>query len=669
MQKMVDLMIQHTGLDRDSFFLDVGSGIGKPNFHVANDPCVQVSFGLEVDPDRWLLSINCLLATLEFAADIVLSKPNDTSLREQLAKQKCIFIQGDIKNASVFDPFTHVYMFSIGFPPTLWVELARIWNKSASPYLICFHAPKDIVEKYKFDVEFLAQTKTTMHGSKEGHTGYVYRRKNQAIQSAKKTSTTIDPVFAEGIEIVRGGFDCIKKWAEKMTVEKLHSGPHTRTRQRLGTGQSESTAGQGQHKRPIAEHQKPSSDGNFNHAQTPPQIAETERPAPTPSRMEWQDRIPKRPRYGSDAGGSNNRYPSAHKNGDGGGSGWRRSDGGGGRSGDGGGSGWRRSDGGGGRRPTSDWGKYTAGSRNVHCGQRGRSYRSAVDNQRGRDHARQQPHANSRNCSNAHSGHPESSAGKSIHDTNGNKFCPAHQQHSETRAKDDAATAKTNDDATSLLAGSDKNVEKEDNLAAHEHPTSVRSVPVSEEDWNQLSVGNKMVLLLPDEDVKWSQLVAEFPRSWQKRVEEAVTRILKKTREKWDDDQKSKNTGSDEIEDEYDSGYEPDTPPNMSGTICTELPLLYTRFIEKLPQCTAMHFGFHVSSVISKEKKKICYCPCSKKMQTWRKQFVLEGIPQCNAKGRFLDPDNLRAHLKTSHRSGVVDFHHITLDFLNYVYK
>ena len=71
---------------------------------------------------------------------------------------------------------------------------------------------------------------------------------------------------------------------------------------------------------------------------------------------------------------------------------------------------------------------------------------------------------------NAHSRRPESSAVKSIHDTkaapydnNENKFAPAHQQNVKPGAKDDAGTAKINDDAkespaefgTTLLAGSD----------------------------------------------------------------------------------------------------------------------------------------------------------------------------------------------------------------------
>jgi hypothetical protein len=94
--------------------------------------------------------------------------------------------------------------------------------------------------------------------------------------------------------------------------------------------------------------------------------------------------------------------------------------------------------------------------------------------------------------------------------------------------------------ATSLLPGSEANVEKGGNLAAHEDPTSVDSVPVPEEHWNQLPLQKKIVLLLPDEDSTWSDSVAEFPSDWQKRVEEAVSRTLKQTRKIWDDQMSKK---------------------------------------------------------------------------------------------------------------------------------
>ena len=39
----------------------------------------------------------------------------------------------DIREAATFDPFSHVYMFDIGFPPTLFGELAAKFNASACP--------------------------------------------------------------------------------------------------------------------------------------------------------------------------------------------------------------------------------------------------------------------------------------------------------------------------------------------------------------------------------------------------------------------------------------------------------------------------------------------------------------------------------------------------------
>ena len=798
MQKMVNLMKEHTDLDSSSFFIDVGSGIGKPNFHVAHDPGVHVSFGLEVHADRWLLSMNCLLATLQFAAEeedgnIILSKESKekhTSTREQLLKQKCIFFQGDIKNAEVFDPFTHVYMFSIGFPPSLWNKLAGIWNKSTSPYLICFNAPRVIAEEYGFDVELLAKTETTMHGSNEGHMGYVYRRKNLAKQSAKETSTAIDPVFAEGIEILKGGFGRILEWAKQLTDEKMSSGPHTRTRQRQGTGQSESTAGRGQHQQPIAgrrqhqipgrgQHQIPPSDSNFNHTRSPPQMSETggrwqERtPAVFNSSSEkarrvedvtakmddfHDDRAPRRRRSGQNhyAGGSkkrfkptndivgkyndsspegfrddrcsyynkqlyscggnssggdfgDGRYPSSHNNGGGGSSRGRRNGGGGGDrphsnwnntrlqsvpnnsspgSGDRPQSVWNsspinsspgsgdrpqsvsnnspnNSSPGSGDRPQSVWNNSSPGSgggsdrygRNMAPGHGhlnnspGGSHRGGGRNMpqreqeshRGRGQGDSPKHQAPRsNPSDAHSGRPKSSAVKTIHDTK-------------------AA-------ATSLLAGSEENVEKEGNLGALEHPTPGSSVPVSEDYWNRLSLEKKMDLLLPAEDLIWSRLVAAFPSAWQQGVDEAVVRTLNKTKKDWDDEQKSKSTGSDDIQIEYDSDCTPDSIPNMSGTACTNLPLSYVTFIEKLPQCTAMHFGFHVPLDNEQSRKGLCYCPCSKKMKSWRSQFGLEDdIPQCNANGRFR-VSALLDHLQNPHRRNGVDFHKITYDYLQNVY-
>lgn len=104
MQKMVNLMKAHTEFGPSSRFIDVGSGIGKPNLHVIHDPGVEFSYGIEMERSRWMLGLASLNAVLQEACRA------DSTLG-----YKCMFDHGNIKAAKTFDPFTHVYMFSIGY--------------------------------------------------------------------------------------------------------------------------------------------------------------------------------------------------------------------------------------------------------------------------------------------------------------------------------------------------------------------------------------------------------------------------------------------------------------------------------------------------------------------------------------------------------------------------
>ena len=225
MQKMINFMKEYTNFNASSRFLDVGSGIGKPNLHVAQDPGVALSFGIEVEVDRWLLGMNCLKGVLDHISEEAPPNDDNESLRddreERLLQCNCVFVHGDITDAATFDPFTHVYMFSIGFPPKLWLDLSKMWNRSTSPYLICYHGPKYIVQKYNFDVELLIQTPTSMHGSKEGHMGYIYRRINHS--DATEQPSLCDPYFSTSIDIVNGGLDQIRKYVHSHLHERMES--------------------------------------------------------------------------------------------------------------------------------------------------------------------------------------------------------------------------------------------------------------------------------------------------------------------------------------------------------------------------------------------------------------------------------------------------------------
>lgn len=114
MQKMVNLMKEHTKFDTSSRFVDVGSGIGKPNLHVAQDPGVDLSYGIEVEVDRWVLSMSCLNGVFDAAQIQQASRPQNLSDSTRI-HTRCIFEHADIRKSRSFDPFTHVYMFSIGY--------------------------------------------------------------------------------------------------------------------------------------------------------------------------------------------------------------------------------------------------------------------------------------------------------------------------------------------------------------------------------------------------------------------------------------------------------------------------------------------------------------------------------------------------------------------------
>ena len=226
MQKIINLMKEHTGFDETSRFIDVGSGIGKPNLHVTQDPGVEFSYGIEVEYDRWILGLNCLKGVLDEAV----KEENETGSTD--IQHHCYFAHNDMRDAKTFDPFTHVYMFSIGFPPDLWEVLAAMWNRSSSPYLICYHAPKDIISRYEFQVELIQQTSTSMHGSKEGHMGYIYRR--VPFQNRPPTNKC-DPLFTEAWKITQSGLVALREVVDKEVALRMKSGTQTRSRRREGS--------------------------------------------------------------------------------------------------------------------------------------------------------------------------------------------------------------------------------------------------------------------------------------------------------------------------------------------------------------------------------------------------------------------------------------------------
>lgn len=53
MQRVLNILVEKCDLNSTSRFIDVGAGLGKPNFHVAQDPEVRLSLGVELEEIRW----------------------------------------------------------------------------------------------------------------------------------------------------------------------------------------------------------------------------------------------------------------------------------------------------------------------------------------------------------------------------------------------------------------------------------------------------------------------------------------------------------------------------------------------------------------------------------------------------------------------------------------
>jgi hypothetical protein len=249
MQKVVDVMIEYCKLGKDSIFIDVGAGLGKPNIHVAQYPGVAASYGIEHEKVRWQLSLHNLKHLLQAAeadareAQVVAAEKEEAKEGEGDAEKekekevveedqgkinhKIFFHYGDITEARTLDPFTHVYMFDIGFPPTLFYEIADRFNASRSPYLICYHGPKLIAERYGFNVELLHQIPTSMHGSSEGHQAYFYKRADSKPTDSKPKSASkgkgkaktaaapCDALFKDGLDLIRhGSLESLTGWVK-----------------------------------------------------------------------------------------------------------------------------------------------------------------------------------------------------------------------------------------------------------------------------------------------------------------------------------------------------------------------------------------------------------------------------------------------------------------------
>jgi Histone methylation protein DOT1 len=110
MQKIINTLVEKCELTSDSRFIDVGSGLGKPNFHVAQYPGVRVSVGIELETIRWKLAMHNLSHVLTAVS------PEWTDLDGRIDTNSPLyggvnFLCGDMDNAASTVIKTISYLF------------------------------------------------------------------------------------------------------------------------------------------------------------------------------------------------------------------------------------------------------------------------------------------------------------------------------------------------------------------------------------------------------------------------------------------------------------------------------------------------------------------------------------------------------------------------------
>jgi len=154
------------------------TGLGKPNFHAAQDPACRVSVGVELEKIRWQLSMfNLSYVAKETSRGRTEGEAEADVTRTSKVLGNTNFLVDDIDNASSTDPFTHIYMYDLGFPPDLQKSIANKFNNSQyAEYLVSYRPPRRVIDEYGYAVKFIDQMSTSMHGSGENHMAYFYKR-------------------------------------------------------------------------------------------------------------------------------------------------------------------------------------------------------------------------------------------------------------------------------------------------------------------------------------------------------------------------------------------------------------------------------------------------------------------------------------------------------------
>ena len=99
----------------------------------------------------------------------------------------------------------------------LMYMIAKLFNNSRrAKHFISYKRPDDIIHVYGFQVKLITQFQTSMHGSGEGHTCYIFRRIGACGVGAEEEchGFPCDRIFRNALETCMGGYDVTKHYVD-----------------------------------------------------------------------------------------------------------------------------------------------------------------------------------------------------------------------------------------------------------------------------------------------------------------------------------------------------------------------------------------------------------------------------------------------------------------------
>jgi len=164
--RIFDSLVTHSGFGAQSCLLDVGCGTGKVLLHAVLQYGVAMARGVEMSDYRAM--------SAKWALDLVRKRVPETKV---LLKGRVRLLYSSVQAMNQWNGITHVYMYDLGMPDSVYIDLLRLWSESKIVVALVSYRKPNWLWRRGFDLRLLDKVKVKQQGSGAGsHTAYVYER-------------------------------------------------------------------------------------------------------------------------------------------------------------------------------------------------------------------------------------------------------------------------------------------------------------------------------------------------------------------------------------------------------------------------------------------------------------------------------------------------------------